>query len=105
MTRKEIEDPTEVEIELKRRLGQLTDHLIQKQAQVFILNLIASQFLVIRMHSLVFVHMDGITETSSFSIILITPFHGKNGNFLLKYCTNKSMKTPSRSPKPFTVKL
>ncbi|KAL1820625.1 hypothetical protein ACET3Z_015494 [Daucus carota] len=33
-TRKEIEDPTEVEIELKRRLGQLTDHLIQKQAQV-----------------------------------------------------------------------
>ncbi|KAB1212307.1 Golgin candidate 2 [Morella rubra] len=34
MTRKEIEDPTEVEIELKRRLGQMTDHLIQKQAQV-----------------------------------------------------------------------
>lgn len=34
MTRKELEDPTEVEIELKRRLGQLTDHLIQKQAQV-----------------------------------------------------------------------
>ncbi|GAV83493.1 hypothetical protein CFOL_v3_26940 [Cephalotus follicularis] len=34
MTRKEIEDPTEVEIELKQRLGQLTDHLIQKQAQV-----------------------------------------------------------------------
>ncbi|XP_031269057.1 golgin candidate 2-like [Pistacia vera] len=34
ITRKEIEDPTEVEIELKRRLGQLTDHLIQKQAQV-----------------------------------------------------------------------
>ncbi|KAL9443891.1 hypothetical protein AB3S75_017132 [Citrus x aurantiifolia] len=34
MTRKEIEDPTEVEIELKRRLGQRTDHLIQKQAQV-----------------------------------------------------------------------
>ncbi|KAH7549396.1 hypothetical protein JRO89_XS13G0025000 [Xanthoceras sorbifolium] len=34
MTRKEIEEPTEVEIELKRRLGQLTDHLIQKQAQV-----------------------------------------------------------------------
>lgn len=33
-TRKEIEEPTEVEIELKRRLGQLTDHLIQKQAQV-----------------------------------------------------------------------
>ena len=33
-TRKEIEDPTEVEIELKRRLGQLTDHLIHKQAQV-----------------------------------------------------------------------
>ncbi|KAK1404531.1 Golgin candidate 2 [Heracleum sosnowskyi] len=33
-TRKELEDPTEVEIELKRRLGQLTDHLIQKQAQV-----------------------------------------------------------------------
>ncbi|XP_044477387.1 golgin candidate 2-like [Mangifera indica] len=31
---KAIEDPTEVEIELKRRLGQLTDHLIQKQAQV-----------------------------------------------------------------------
>ncbi|XP_038725402.1 golgin candidate 2-like isoform X2 [Tripterygium wilfordii] len=34
MTRKEIEEPTEVELELKRRLGQLTDHLIQKQAQV-----------------------------------------------------------------------
>lgn len=34
MTRKEVEDPTEVEVELKRRLGQLTDHLIQKQAQV-----------------------------------------------------------------------
>ncbi|KAF8037820.1 hypothetical protein BT93_B0612 [Corymbia citriodora subsp. variegata] len=34
MTRKEMEEPTEVEVELKRRLGQLTDHLIQKQAQV-----------------------------------------------------------------------
>ncbi|XP_057951636.1 golgin candidate 2 [Malania oleifera] len=34
MTRKEMENPTEVEVELKRRLGQLTDHLIQKQAQV-----------------------------------------------------------------------
>lgn len=34
MTRKEMEIPTEVEVELKRRLGQLTDHLIQKQAQV-----------------------------------------------------------------------
>ncbi|CAL5371951.1 unnamed protein product [Camellia sinensis] len=34
MTRKDIENPTEVEVELKRRLGQLTDHLIQKQAQV-----------------------------------------------------------------------
>ncbi|OMP01225.1 golgin candidate 2-like protein [Corchorus capsularis] len=34
LTRKEMEDPTEVEVELKRRLGQLTDHLIQKQAQV-----------------------------------------------------------------------
>ncbi|OWM62635.1 golgin candidate 2 [Punica granatum] len=34
VTRKEMEEPTEVEIELKRRLGQLTDHLIQKQAQV-----------------------------------------------------------------------
>ncbi|XP_042488183.1 golgin candidate 2 [Macadamia integrifolia] len=34
MTHKEMENPTEVEIELKRRLGQLTDHLIQKQAQV-----------------------------------------------------------------------
>ncbi|KAI3463701.1 hypothetical protein Pfo_020364 [Paulownia fortunei] len=33
-TRREIENPTEVEIELKRRLSQLTDHLIQKQAQV-----------------------------------------------------------------------
>ncbi|XVF12211.1 hypothetical protein REPUB_Repub08aG0095400 [Reevesia pubescens] len=33
-TRKGLEDPTEVEVELKRRLGQLTDHLIQKQAQV-----------------------------------------------------------------------
>ncbi|CAI9113659.1 OLC1v1014302C1 [Oldenlandia corymbosa var. corymbosa] len=33
-TRRELENPTEVELELKRRLGQLTDHLIQKQAQV-----------------------------------------------------------------------
>ncbi|KAM1737771.1 hypothetical protein ACFX12_015949 [Malus domestica] len=33
-TRKEIDDPTEVEIELKRRLAQMTDHLIHKQAQV-----------------------------------------------------------------------
>ncbi|CAH2037038.1 unnamed protein product [Thlaspi arvense] len=32
--RKELEEPTEVEIELKRRLDQLTDHLIQKQTQV-----------------------------------------------------------------------
>jgi hypothetical protein len=38
MTRKEMEDPTEVEIELKRRLGQLTDHLIQKQAQFCLSN-------------------------------------------------------------------
>ncbi|XP_077236071.1 golgin Putative 2 [Tasmannia lanceolata] len=34
MTRKEIEEPTEVEVELKKRLSKLTDHLIQKQAQV-----------------------------------------------------------------------
>lgn len=34
LTRKEMEEPTEVEIELKRRLSQMTDHLIQKQAQV-----------------------------------------------------------------------
>ncbi|XP_057474288.1 golgin candidate 2-like [Actinidia eriantha] len=34
MTRKEMDNPTEVEVELKRRLNQLTDHLIQKQAQV-----------------------------------------------------------------------
>lgn len=33
-TRRELDNPTEVELELKRRLGQLTDHLIQKQAQV-----------------------------------------------------------------------
>ncbi|RAL50099.1 hypothetical protein DM860_007773 [Cuscuta australis] len=33
-TKSELENPTEVEVELKRRLGQLTDHLIQKQAQV-----------------------------------------------------------------------
>lgn len=33
--RKELEEPTEVEIELKRRLEQLTDHLIQKQSQVY----------------------------------------------------------------------
>ncbi|KAL8474707.1 hypothetical protein ACS0TY_031232 [Phlomoides rotata] len=33
-TRREIENPSEVEIELERRLSQLTDHLIQKQAQV-----------------------------------------------------------------------
>ncbi|KAK7320187.1 hypothetical protein RJT34_04923 [Clitoria ternatea] len=34
MTRKEIEEPTEIELELKRRLHQMTDHLIQKQAKV-----------------------------------------------------------------------
>ncbi|XP_050255398.1 golgin candidate 2 [Quercus robur] len=34
ITKKEIEEPTEVETELKQRLGQMTDHLIQKQAQV-----------------------------------------------------------------------
>ncbi|KAL3639398.1 hypothetical protein CASFOL_017305 [Castilleja foliolosa] len=33
-TRREIENPTEVETELKRRLRQFTDHLIQKQSQV-----------------------------------------------------------------------
>ncbi|WMV22111.1 hypothetical protein MTR67_015496 [Solanum verrucosum] len=33
-TRHELENPTAVEIELRRRLGQFTDHLIQKQAQV-----------------------------------------------------------------------
>ncbi|XP_060205465.1 golgin candidate 2 [Lycium barbarum] len=33
-TQHELENPTAVEIELKRRLSQLTDHLIQKQAQV-----------------------------------------------------------------------
>lgn len=34
MTRKEIEEPTEIEVELKRRLQQMTDHLIQKQSKV-----------------------------------------------------------------------
>ncbi|KAF1874441.1 hypothetical protein Lal_00029868 [Lupinus albus] len=34
ITRKEIEEPTEVEVELRRRLHQLTDHLIQKQSKV-----------------------------------------------------------------------
>ncbi|PON49798.1 Golgin candidate [Trema orientale] len=34
LTRKEMEEPTEVEVELKRRLDQMTEHLIQKQAQV-----------------------------------------------------------------------
>ncbi|XP_047330566.1 golgin candidate 2 [Impatiens glandulifera] len=34
ITQNEMENPTEVEVELKRRLHQLTDHLIQKQAQV-----------------------------------------------------------------------
>ncbi|XP_023515724.1 golgin candidate 2-like [Cucurbita pepo subsp. pepo] len=34
LVRKEMEEPTEVEVELKRRLGQMTDHLIQKQVQV-----------------------------------------------------------------------
>ncbi|KAH0763940.1 hypothetical protein KY290_020013 [Solanum tuberosum] len=33
-TQHELENPTAVEIELRRRLGQFTDHLIQKQAQV-----------------------------------------------------------------------
>lgn len=39
MTKKDLEDPTEVEVELKRRLAQLTDHLIQKQAQVCVSNI------------------------------------------------------------------
>lgn len=47
MTRKGMEEPTEVEVELKRRLDQMTDHLIQKQAQVCGLNNI---FLVQFMH-------------------------------------------------------
>lgn len=34
ITRREMLDPTEVEIELKKRLDQLTDRLIQKQTQV-----------------------------------------------------------------------
>lgn len=34
LAQKEMEKPTEVEVELKQRLGQMTDHLIQKQAQV-----------------------------------------------------------------------
>lgn len=33
-TKSEILQPTEVELELKKRLSQLTDHLIQKQTQV-----------------------------------------------------------------------
>ncbi|XP_048622400.1 uncharacterized protein LOC106387655 isoform X1 [Brassica napus] len=32
--KKDLEEPTEVETELRRRLDQLTDHLIQKQSQV-----------------------------------------------------------------------
>lgn len=34
MTRRDMVQPTEVEIELKKRLDQLTDRLIQKQMQV-----------------------------------------------------------------------
>ena len=38
-TLKEMENSTEVEVELERRLCQMTDHLIQKQSQVhFIVN-------------------------------------------------------------------
>ncbi|CAK9139835.1 unnamed protein product [Ilex paraguariensis] len=52
MTRKEMENPTEVEVELKKRLGQLTDHLIQKQAQVclanFELRLLGSRLIALR---------------------------------------------------------
>lgn len=33
-TKREVLQPTEVELELKKRLSQLTDHLIQKQTQV-----------------------------------------------------------------------
>ena len=51
-----MEEPTEVEVELKRRLDQMTDHLIQKQAQVCHLNNI---FLVQFMHMRIrFVLMD-----------------------------------------------
>jgi len=32
-----MEEPTEVEVELKQRLQQMTDHLIQKQAKVCLL--------------------------------------------------------------------
>ncbi|CAM8915465.1 unnamed protein product [Rhodiola kirilowii] len=34
LMKSEIDNPSEVECELKRRLSQMTDHLIQKQAQV-----------------------------------------------------------------------
>jgi len=37
ITRKEMEEPTEVEVELKQRLQQMTDHLIHKQAKVCLL--------------------------------------------------------------------
>lgn len=107
MTRKEIEDPTEVEIELKRRLGQLTDHLIQKQAQVFPLNFLPGRTTISSNEDAqlgFFSHGWDYRNIQSFHNN-ITPFHGKNGNFLLKYCTNKRMKTRSRSPKPFSVKL
>lgn len=32
-----MEEPTEVEVELKQRLQQMTDHLIQRQAKVCLL--------------------------------------------------------------------
>lgn len=32
---RELQNPSEMEIELKQRLSRLTDHLIQKQAQVW----------------------------------------------------------------------
>lgn len=43
LTQRETEETTEVEIELKRRLSQLTDHLIQKQAQVCLSNRITQE--------------------------------------------------------------
>lgn len=49
MTRKEIEEPSEVEFELKRRLNQMTDHLIQKQSKV---SLSYIQLAVIFLHML-----------------------------------------------------
>uniref|UniRef100_A0ACD5V2T8 Uncharacterized protein n=1 Tax=Avena sativa TaxID=4498 RepID=A0ACD5V2T8_AVESA len=70
LTRRDMVQPTEVEIELKKRLDQLTDRLIQKQMQVESLSSEKST-LVLRMEA-VSRSLDSNTASSSSSIDIET---------------------------------